>query len=643
MPVCCLRKAAGRMLSSIVLQMKKIVQFTFSLFLFWLFFFACNRAIFLAVQFELLKQVHFGEVLASFRYAFPLDVSAACYSCALPFLLMMIAYATQRKIWIKLVRIVVLVFIFLHCAIAYGEAGLYTQWQSKLNYEALSHFAHPSEVFKTVSWWLVFLFIGCIVLSDLVFSVIYLKWVQPRKIPASEKSLPARLMLGLGVLAVGGFVILTGMRGGWKRFPISESKAYFSLHAVLNDAAVNPAWGLLFNLKQHAKLKNKNPYALYPGSVARAVADSLFHTPKDTTISVLTTTRPNIVFFILESWSADAIQNPEAQKIMPVFDSLMQQGIYFDHCYATGFISDQGVPGNLSAYPACYGYSICNDPRKTVHLPAINEVLAKAAGYHTGFIYGGQLDFGNIRGYIFNKKFDLVRDGMDFPSSVPRTSLGIPDAVMADTVASLLKKVQAPFFYSWYTLSSHMPYDIPSTPVIRLGSKEDAFLSSMHYADSAVGKLFEDIRNEPWYKNTLFVFVSDHSHDGQYIRPIQHKDRHRIPFLLYGDVIRPEWRGKVMHRIASQLDIVATLLAQMQLPHRQFPWSKDLFNPYSPQFAAYNFPNGAGIVTPEGFAGFDNRFPAFRVTDASDPAQAASLLRSAHILQQQAYNYFIKW
>lgn len=622
--------------------MRKIIKYIFSLLLFWLLLFDLNRLIFLAVQYPLLQKLSPGEIAASFRYAFPVDLSAACYTCVFPFLLVLTAYITGRKMWLSICRYLVLLFLLLHCMIAYGETGLYTQWQSKLNYQALAHFAHPSEVFSTVSWGLMILFFGLTAVLGVLFFMAYNRWIHPATFPFTAAPLKRRAWTGALILATGGFLLLTGIRGGWKRFPLSESRAFYSSHAVLNDAAVNPAWGLANSLKEYSRIHKKNPFALYPPETAAAVADSLFYVPRDTTVSILTTTRPNIVFFILESWTSDALQNPGNIPITPVMDSLIHGGVYFDRCYATGFVSDQGVPGTLSAFPACYGFSVCTDPVKSEPVPAINEVLGKA-GYQTGFIYGGQLDFGNIRSYIYNKKFNLVRAGMDFPLSMPRSSLGIPDGVLVDSVATLLDHAQGPFFYCWYTLSSHMPYDIPAAPALHPGSHEDPFLNSMHYSDLAIGALFKKIRTKPWYKNTLFVFVSDHSHESQYTRAVQDKDRHRIPLLFYGDVIKPEWRGRTIPRITSQLDIAATLLAQLGLSHAAFPWSKNLFNPYAPAFAAYNYWNGAGLVTPQGFVAFDNRFPDFLLTDLKDSSRIKRMLRSAHVLQQKAYDYFLKW
>ena len=609
------------------------------LYFFWLILFFCNRGIFLVVQFSETQQASFWELLQSFYYALALDSSTACYSLALPFIVLWIAWWSRKRFWLVVLKVVVLLFILLHGMIAFGEAALYTQWHTKLNGDALSHFAHPSEVFRTATWGLTVLFFGTTLVVCGLYIIAYTRWLHPRSLPQGK-----RHWWWNGGLAflIAGFVIFTGIRGGWRRFPISLSLAYYSQKAVLNDAAVNPSWYLLHDLTKRAGQGQGNPFHWMAPQQAGQIVDSLYHYPRDTTQPVLTTNRPNIVLFVLESWPADIVQASHDPEVMPVFDHLIQQGIYFNHCYPTGVVSDEGLPGILSAFPTAGRVSILSRPEQTMQLPAINEDL-QHAGYQSGFIYGGMLDFGNIQSYVYNKKFDLVRAGRDLPSDLDRGALGIPDALMVDPVLSLIDQATAPFFYCWYTLSTHPPYDIPTPKWINYGGPQRDFVNTLHYADSSLGLFFAKARTKSWYAHTLFVFVSDHSHDSQYNRPIQHKDRNRIPLLLYGDVIRPEWRGKTVQKVVSQLDIAATLLAQLGLPYDDYPWSKDIFNPLAPHFAAYNYMSGSGFVTPDGFVAQDDRFPDFLLTDLKDSSRIHQLIRLNKAYEQKAYDYFLSW
>jgi len=617
--------------------MGQIVRWLVKLFLFWLLVFACNRILFFVVNHVQVADFSFRELLLSFRYALPLDISTACYSMVIPFLLMLGGYMTGKHVFEQISLFVVLFFLFIHGSIAYGEAAVYTEWQSKLNYEALSHFRHPSEVFHTASWQLTLLFFGCTILLDALYAWVYVRWVHIRSLRISG-STAHRVGIGLLSLVSMGFLLFTGIRGGWKRFPISESISYFSTHSILNDAAVNPTWNLIRNLLSHYNHERYNPYNYFSDAEAHQIVDSLYTVPKDTFQTILTTSRPNIIFIILESFTADGV-NP---VITPVLDSLIHQGIYFDSLYASGHVSDQGIPAILSAFPATSGVSVCDDPQMTVHLPAINEDLQRV-GYHSGFLYGGQLDFGNLRAYAFNKHFDWVRDGHDLPGSLPRGALGIPDGITWKILLHQLQQTDTPFFYCWYTLSSHIPYDIPAPDTLQVSPYQIPFINSMHYTDAAIGALLHAAQHEPWFKNTLWVLVADHSHESQFPRALEEKLRHRIPLILAGEVISRQWRGVVMHRISSQLDIAATLLAQLHLPaQKRYPWSRNLFNPYTPDFADYNFFTGTGFVTPQGYVALLNNNHRYVMAEISDSSLIPAYIRLSHAIQQVAYDDFLK-
>ncbi len=608
------------------------------LYFFWLFLFAINRIVFLFIQFNELQGLTFEKIAASFYYALPLDSSAACYSLALPFIVLWIAWWSRKQLWLKVLKGIVIAFIILHCMIAFGDAALYTQWHTKLNCDALAHFAHPSEVFSTATWGLTFLFFGTTIILGGGYITAYNRFVHVRKLPDGQSRW---IWNGVATYLIAGFVIFTGIRGGWRRFPISLSLSYYTQKPVLNDAAVNPAWYLINDYTER-KGEEGEHLQWMPDKTANKIVDSLYHFRKDSTTSILTTNRPNVVLFILESWPADIVQAPHSPEIMPVFDSLLRHGIYFNNCYPTGFVSDQGLPGILSAFPTSGSISILSRPERTIHLPAINEEL-ESAGYQSGFLYGGMLDFGNIQSYIYNKKFDIIKAGRDFSSDYHRGALGIPDGVMVQPVLQLIDQAKTPFFYCWYTLSTHPPYDIPTPKWIQYGGIQQDFVNTLHYADSSLGIFFKEARTKSWYDSTLFIFVSDHSHDSQYQRPIQHKDRNRIPLLFYGEVIKPEWKGKVIQKVTSQLDFAATLLAQLDLSYNNYPWSKDAFNPFARHFAAYNYMSGSGFITPAGFVAQDNRFPDFLLTNLKDSSKIRQLIRLNHAYAQEAYDYFLNW
>lgn len=111
--------------------------------------------------------------------------------------------------------------------------------------------------------------------------------------------------------------------------------------------------------------------------------------------------------------------------------------------------------------------------------------------------------------------------------------------------------------------------------------------------DSCVGDFVKQYQETPLWKNTLFVLVPDHQ--GAYPYPIENPlDGQTIPLILIGGAIK---QPLVVDTYASQIDIAATLLAQLGLPHDEFTFSKNILNPGSPHFAYFTRPDYFGMIT----------------------------------------------
>ena len=170
-----------------------------------------------------------------------------------------------------------------------------------------------------------------------------------------------------------------------------------------------------------------------------------------------------------------------------------------------------------------------------------------------------------------------------------------------------------------FTASSHSPYDVPQrTEPLTWDVSELPYLNSAKYTDFCLGQYFEQAKKEGWYDHTLFILVADHSHRtyrqwNYYDAGYQH-----IPMIWTGGALKEEFRGKTVDQLCSYLDLPLTLARQLQITDTNFGWSKDILNPYSPQFAVYQANCGIGWITSNGAFGFDanaNRFYQDTFTD----------------------------
>jgi phosphoglycerol transferase MdoB-like AlkP superfamily enzyme len=203
-----------------------------------------------------------------------------------------------------------------------------------------------------------------------------------------------------------------------------------------------------------------------------------------------------------------------------------------------------------------------------------------------------------------------------------------------------LSSLPEPFFSMIFTVSSHSPYDYPNKTRINFAELENEYLNGVHYTDKCLGQYFEKARTEPWYNNTLFVLVSDHSHGSQRNHPILSKEYRKIPLLLCGSVIKDEFKGQKISRISSQIDIAGTLLHQLDIPSGEFTWSRNLFNPYTLEFAFYEATEGVGWICPDGYFVYRRDMDDYFEIDIA-PEKRDKVLKEGKAYLQVAFQQYL--
>ncbi len=454
---------------------------------------------------------------------------------------------------------------------------------------------------QALSWIDIMTALLLIAIQNISFYFIYQKWV---KIPFLSQAKKWAVILYF--LLVPPLWLVTA-RGGFTGLPISQSDSYFSNKQILNDIAVNPIWNITHSIAYGYNSFETNPYHFMDDEKAQEIYKQLFHSSADSFPDLLTTNRPNIVLIMLESWSADAIQSIEPHELnfTPEFGELEKNGLFFTEVYSSGMRTQQGFASILSGYPSLPETFITNFPEKSKQLPAISSSLKKE-GYQNSFFYGGELIFGNLKAFLYDHHFDKITDQNDIKGNFQKLKLGYHDEVMLPYWIENLKEEKEPFFSSLLTVSSHRPYEQPKPDHFKEEILRINYLNAIYYADSCLGDFMERAKKESWYANTLFIFVADHGHPSHIRQPYLNFNVAHIPLLLYGEVIRTEYRGKRMNQLMNQHDLAALLLSQLHISHQEFKWSKNpLAQNYHP-FAFQDMYNGFGFKTPSGTVHFYN-------------------------------------
>ena len=581
--------------------MKRYFIYLLKMLAFLLVMFAIMRIIFLANYWPLVKadMVPFVDIVRSAYKALPLDIASACYIMPLPALAMFILMCFNKNTSYRWVRWYFYVVIAIYVLIVMGEIGIYGEWGTKLNYKALVYLENPSEVVNTASTQQTTLLISLWACFTLLFCWWYVRWIEPTTEVVVTQQIhwafyPAAFVIVFGLMFV-------GMRGGLGEIPISTSSGYFSNYKIVNIMTVNPGYNIMENISNSKNIDPKAHFNFMDDSTAEAITIETHQVECDSTVRIIKTEKPNILIILLESWSADLIESLGGDStITPNFHELEKDGLLFTNFYASANRSQQAIASIYGGLPGLPVTTITNHPEKYYAIPSIVKPL-DTLGYYTSFYFGGELNYGNIMSYLRYNELDRIVEGKDVKANFHKGKLGIHDADMLPWAAKDLNSQPEPFFTTIFTLSTHSPYDFPKIfDQLEWPELEKQFVNSGKYTDIALKLFMDRAKQQPWYDNTLFLFMADHSHPSYKNYPLESFEYHKIPLLIYGEPLADTLRGCTFDKICGNTDVPATILAQLGLSHEEFFWSKDVFNTCYRPFAFFELNEGLGWKTDEG-------------------------------------------
>ena len=522
-----------------------------------------------------------------------LDISTALYILAVPFLLTMMSVWYKPR-WMGITVKVFFGIVAFALALAFiADTSLYPFWGFKLDASCLQYLETPTEAAASVSTG--YLIARLIVLAAIA-AIIYKGF--PDMPDISDIPDKAGLQGGqslfhriretiLYLLLIP--VIIIGIRGGFDESTTNVGQVYFSQDQFLNHSAVNPVFNFLSSFEKTAS--NIVDYDYYTQAECDQLMKGLYPTTSVDSDTLLTTTRPNIVIILMESAGEVFAQ------AMPRLQQLKKEGIDFADCYANSWRTDRGTVCTYSGYPSFPTSSVMKMPKKSAMMPSIASSL-RQEGYQTHYLYGGDINFTNMRGYLIATGWEQLTWKADYTLTEQNTAeWGVRDGITFETLYQMItRKHASPFLFGFSTLSTHQPWDVP------IHQYDDEILNAFYYLDQCIGDFVERLRKSPEWNNLLLIFLPDHSMDfGDCVETVQL--RNKIPMVWAGGAVKEPRR---IEATCNQTDLVATLLAQMRLPYDKFPWSRDVLSKgYQYPFAVHNYNNGFSLVDSTGYMVYD--------------------------------------
>lgn len=564
--------------------------------LFWIGFFILARLLFLLYEYSLSFELGFKEWVLIFINGFRMDISTAGYIMAIVGLLFTFTSITDGTLLNKILKPFTVIFLILTSCIIVADLELYSNWGFRMDSTPLLYITKPKEAMASTELWLTILLFILVIGLVLLGSYVYNKLIREHVFKVEK----ARIYTPFLLILLTGSMILP-VRGGIGIAPMNSGMVYFSENRFSNHAAINVVWNVMSSLFYRSK--KEKAYTYLSNSEVQQTLKSLSSQSGNTT-KLLNKERPNVLLLILESFSSKVIASVGGKwDAAPNFNKLAEEGLLFTNFYANGDRSDKGMVSILSGYPAQPTLSIIKDPSKSQSLPSIYHSFEEM-GYTTSFYYGGNIDFANMRSYFYNANVDNFVTDKDFEAKLRTSKWGVHDEHLFNKLYDDLVKKDSLFFDVVFTLSSHEPYDVPMEPIFEGNDRTAKFLNSVYYTDSCLYDFIGKLKKTEIWENTLIIMVADHGTPRPGKSRNYEVEKFQIPMLWTGGALNDSI--KIYNRVASQIDIPATVLNQFSVNTDQFTFSKDLFKENHNDFAYYVFNDGFGFITDSTKAVYDN-------------------------------------
>ena len=531
-----------------------------------------------------------GDMWQVITHGLSLDLSTALYILLVPFLLTIVSVWWKNEKVQKWILRIYFIIIAIALALAFvADTSLYPFWGFKLDASCLQFLETPGDAAASVSTGYLIVRLAIIVLIAWVIYKGYSWSVKCGVRSENTSSFPKLLETGFYIICMP--LIVIGIRGGLDESTTNVGQVYYSQNQFLNHSAVNPVFCFLSSFEKTAS--NIVDYDFYTDDECAKLMDGLYPTTSVDTDTLLITERPNIVIVLMES-AGDLFAD-----VMPNLQRLKAEGINFSNCYGNTWRTDRGTVCTYSGYPSFPTSSVMKMPKKSNLMPSIASSLQQE-GYHTYYLYGGDINFTNMRSYLIATGWEKLTWKADYNSEEQNSAnWGVRDDITFGTLYQKITSMPQDEHYliGFSTLSSHEPWDVPMER-----GERDEIANAFYYLDQCIGDLITKLKQTPQWENLLIVFLPDHSIDyGSYTEsePL----RNRIPLVWTGGAIRSH---QDISTTCNQTDLAATLLAQLRLSHDQFRWSRDVLSKsYTYPFATHNYNNGFSLTDSTGFMAYD--------------------------------------
>lgn len=273
---------------------------------------------------------------------------------------------------------------------------------------------------------------------------------------------------------------------------------------------------------------------------------------------------------------------PGYESYTPFLDSLMPHTLYAKYGYASGKRSVESMPSVYASIPT-FGAAF-NDENFRMdsyqHARYFTDGLPTAlreAGYDLKFYHGDEPGAMGFYDFLHGMGVEQQFTEADFTGSKEDYALwGVYDDPFMQAMAPNIGTLKRPFGALFFSLSNHNPFKLPKSLAGRYRKGTLPIHRTCQYADEALRRFFERIKEEPWFDRTIFVITGNHtslSDRPEYDCPA---GRSMVPICFYAP--GADLEGEIADRVVSHADIYPTLLYLLGIKRTMYAYGRNLFD-----------------------------------------------------------------
>ena len=413
----------------------------------------------------------------------------------------------------------------------------------------------------------------------------------------------------IGVSLTAAVLLVAGIYGKFSYYPLRWSDAFFSTNSFISALSGNPVLYFSETLKNResgfdlAETARYYPVMAEYLGIEESSSQEMNFSRKEGSHSPIVADRPNVVLVFLESYGfykTGLSGNP--MDPTPNFDAMARKGILFDRHYVPHGGTARSVFTLVTGIP---DIEMVKTSTRNPMLVDQRTIISAFEGYKKYYFLGGSTSWGNIRGLLSANIPELEIYGEGSYDSPRQDVWGISDLHLFEEANEVLRKSREPFLAIIQTSGNHRPYTIPdddrgfesrdvtAEQVAPYGFRSPGDYNSFRFMDHSLGVFLKKLEDEPYARNTIFVFFGDHGNDreAKHMFPGEEQlmlTEYHVPLVFYSPGLIKE--ARVVSTVASEVDILPTTASLAGLSYTNTTFGRDLLNPrFDDQRFAFTF------------------------------------------------------